>query len=78
MQENDLGNYRALWASVILTALRDIQRNEGRISALNWMFSAEHGKGSMRWVCDVCNFDYEKLQRLAMSREGRRRILRTK
>ena len=78
MQENDLGNYRALWASVILTALRDIQRNEGKISALNWIFSTEHGKGSMRWVCDVCNFDYYKLQHLAMSREGRRRILRTK
>ena len=78
MQENDLGNYRALWASVILTALRDIQRNEGKISALNWIFSNEHGKGSMRWVCDVCNFDYDKLQHLAMSREGRRRILRTK
>jgi hypothetical protein len=53
-------------------------KNEERISAINWIFSSDHSKGSMRWVCDVCNFDYEKLQRLAMSREGRRRILRTK
>jgi hypothetical protein len=30
----------------------------------------------MRWVCDMLDLDYDRLQVLSMTREGRRQILK--
>lgn len=70
----EMANYRALWGAVILTAIRDMNRKGGR-SAGRWVFSGDTRVGSMRWICDMCGFDYHKLCQMAMTRAGRKRII---
>jgi hypothetical protein len=70
----EMANYRALWGAVILNAIRDMNRS-GAKSAGQWVFSSSNAVGSMRWICDMCGFDYHKLCQMAMSRAGRKRII---
>jgi hypothetical protein len=67
---------RALWGAVVLTALKDM--NRGCKAAGLWIFGRSTKVGSFRWVCDMCSFDYHKLCHMAISRDGRRKILRSR
>ena len=65
----------ALWSAVVYQAVRDIDSHNERRPAINWVFSDNTGVGSMRWICDMLDLDYERLLLLASSRTGRKRIL---
>jgi hypothetical protein len=66
--------YRALWSAVLFQAIRDLDSCRRR-EAVNWVFSDRTQPCSMRWICDVCDLDYEKLQNMCLSRAGRARLL---
>jgi hypothetical protein len=68
--------YRALWASVLYSAIADLNRRSYDRGAKKYVYSGETGVGSMRWVCDMLDLDYDRLQVLSMTREGRRQILK--
>lgn len=72
---NDEG-YRALWAAVLYQAISDMDSWCERRPAIDWVFAAREDEGSMRWICDMLDLDYYKLQRLSMTREGRSKILK--
>lgn len=77
----DPAPYRALWAATLFQAIRDAEAEivRGRKGpAFNWIYSDRTGVGSMRWICDMVDFDYNKLQMLCMTRAGRARILKRK
>lgn len=71
----DISAIRSMWAAVILGAFVEMNKKEARKSAGLWVFSQSTKVGSMRWICDMCGFDYHKLCHMAMTREGRRRII---
>lgn len=71
--------YRALWSSVLYQAVRDADGEiiRGRKGpAFYWIYSDRKDVGSMRWICDMVDFDYNKLQTLCMTRAGRAKILK--
>lgn len=67
---------RALWAAIVYQAIADLNRVGYARRAKEWIYSAQQGVGSMRWVCDMIDLDYDRLQMLSMTREGRRQILK--
>ena len=73
--ELDDSGCRRLWAAVLWQAIKDADYSEGRGAAYNWIFSNRSDVGSMRWICDMLDLDYDKLQTLSMSRAGRSKIL---
>jgi hypothetical protein len=75
VDRNDEG-YRALWSTVIYQAINDIDSHTNRRPAIDWVFSDRSDEGSMRWICDMLDLDYGKLQSLSMTREGRAKILK--
>lgn len=71
------GDYRALWASVILQAVRDIDGSslvERRI-ALNYINDTRTGPGSFEWICAMLDLDTDRIRTMTLSREGRRRLV---
>jgi hypothetical protein len=68
--------YRALWAMVLVTAIRDMDHaaEEIRRDARRFIFDTDERAVSMRWVCSMTGIDAEALQARCMSRESRRRI----
>ena len=73
--ELDDSGVRRLWAAVLWQAIKDADYAEGRGSAFNWIFSKRTDVGSMRWICDMLDLDFDKLQTMSMSRAGRSKIL---
>lgn len=73
---HDDSGYRRLWSAVVYQAIKDMEYETGRRTVLDWIYSGEDSVGSMRWICDMLDLDYQKLLHLAMTREGRRKILR--
>jgi hypothetical protein len=73
--DSDISGIRSMWAAVILGAFVEMNKKDARKAAGLWVFSQSTKIGSMRWICDMCGFDYHKLCHLAMTREGRRRII---
>lgn len=67
---------RALWAAVLYQAINDIDSWSERRPAIDWVFSDREDLGSMRWICDMLDLDYHKLQRLSMTRDGRSKLLK--
>lgn len=67
---------RRLWAAIVYQAVKDMEYETGRRTAINWMYSDRTGVGSMRWICDMLDLDYYKLTQLCMTRAGRAKILR--
>jgi len=67
---------RALWAAIVYQAVADMNRTGYARKAKEWIYSEHQGVGSMRWVCDMIDLDFDRLQFLSMSREGRRQILK--
>ena len=67
---------RALWAAIVYQAVADMNRTGYARKAKDWIYSEHQGVGSMRWVCDMIDLDYDRLQMLSMTREGRRQILK--
>ena len=65
---------RRLWAAVMYEAVRGVDRGEA--PAVNWLYSRRTGVGSMRWICDMLDLDYNKLSMLCATRDGRSVILR--
>jgi hypothetical protein len=65
---------RRLWAAVMYEAVRGVDRGEA--PAINWVYSRRTGVGSMRWICDMLDLDYNKLSILCTTRDGRSVILR--
>jgi hypothetical protein len=74
-ETNDDG-YRGLWAAVLYQAISDMDSWNERRPAIDWVFSEREDEGSMRWICDMLDLDYYKLQNLSMTREGRSKILK--
>jgi hypothetical protein len=66
-------NYRSLWASVILQAIRDIDtcENSDRDLALDYILDDREYIGSFTWICDVLNLDSTAIRQRALTREGR-------
>jgi hypothetical protein len=67
--------YRRLWAAVLKNAIAEMEHRGERGGAAHWIFSEKTDEGSMRWICDMLDFDHRKLQALCMTRKGRRKIL---
>lgn len=67
---------RALWAAIVYQAIADMNRAGYARKASEWIYSDQQDIGSMRWVCDMIDLDYDRLQMLSMTREGRRQILK--
>lgn len=72
---NDEG-CRALWAAVMYQAISDMDSWSERRPAVDWIYGERENEGSMRWVCDMLDLDYHKLQNLCMTREGRSKLLK--
>lgn len=68
------GCYR-IWAAVVHQAIKDIDQSP-RGAAADWMYSKRTSVGSMRWICDMLDLDYNKLLTLCMTRAGRAVILK--
>jgi hypothetical protein len=66
---------KRIWAHVLLNALRDCNKVSYCVSAKAWIFSRRTGVGSLRWICDHLDLDYDEIQMLAMTREGRAQLL---
>lgn len=69
--------YRALWASVILQAVRDMDGSsltERRI-ALNYINDTRTGPGSFEWICAMLDLDTNRIRTMTLSRDGRRRLV---
>lgn len=79
MSVSDLGEfsgYRALWASVLLQAIKDLDTIREAPSAKWWIFqSTETGAGSYHWVCNQLDIDEHQLAITCTTREGRWKIL---
>ncbi len=69
--------YRALWSSVLYLAIRDCNRKGNARAALHWIYAPHDEVGSLRWICDMLDLDYQKLQNICMTREGRSKILKS-
>lgn len=65
---------RRLWAAVMYQAIKDVDCGDSR--GINWVYSRRTGVGSMRWICDMLDLDYNKLSMLCTTRDGRSVILR--
>jgi len=65
---------RRLWAAVMYQAIKDVDCGDSR--GINWVYSRRTGVGSMRWICDMLDLDYNKLSMLCTTRDGRSMILR--
>ena len=65
---------RRLWAAVMYEAVRGVDRGEA--PAINWVYARRTSVGSMRWICDMLDLDYNKLSMLCTTRDGRSVILR--
>ena len=68
--------YRRLWAAVVHQAVKDLDGAANAALARRWIYGARRDAGSIFWVCDMLDLDYNKLLTLCMTREGRRKILR--
>lgn len=74
--------YRRIWASVLYLAIRDCNRAGSgtragyRRAAMHWIYSHDHGPGSLRWICDMLDLDHRAVQNICMTREGRSKILK--
>lgn len=77
--------YRRLWAAVLCQAIKDVddpkvkqtydpERDEA-LPPLYWIFSHDESPHSMRWICDMLDLDYGKLQTMCMTRDGRKKLL---
>lgn len=69
--------YRVLWASVLLQAVRDMDsRYLGeREQALNYLYSRRTDIGSFNWVCDALDLDRDHIQQMAVTRSGRSKLI---
>ena len=77
----DTAPYRALWSAVLFQAIRDADGEifRGRKGpGFYWIFNGRNDVGSMRWICDMVDFDYNKLQLMSTTRAGRAKILKRK
>lgn len=84
-------SYRALWAAVIIQAFRDLKsrshHGDGtkedpavlRSRAFVWINERDpqyvNRPQSFRWICDMLDLDYRKLQLMSRTREGINRVL---
>jgi hypothetical protein len=66
---------RRIWAHVLLNALRECNHPTQCVTAKAWIFSSRQGVGSLRWICDHLDLDFYEIQTLAMTREGRARLM---
>jgi hypothetical protein len=74
---NDNAPYRRLWSAVVHQAVHDLDGGAANAAlARDWIYGGRRDAGSMFWVCDMLDLDYNKLLTLCMTREGRRKILR--
>lgn len=66
---------RALWASVLTQAIRDLDSYVDQKVAYNYIFmEPDRGVGCFVWVCNVLGLDPDAVRTVAMTREGRARI----
>ena len=69
--------YRKLWASVLLIAVRDMNHRGKWRDARFWLYSKHQKRvGSAGWICDMLDLDLDALQRMCLTRAGRKQILR--
>lgn len=68
-------SYRALWASVLLQAIRDVDNKEERYEALDYLHSFSEKERSFNWICDMLDLDTERIRTLTLTHTGRRKLL---
>lgn len=73
-------SYTALWAAVLVQSVRDMDSSEGKgleeLRAKRYIFDDRKGVGSFWWICEMLDLDYNRLQVMCLSREGRKRLLK--
>lgn len=70
-------NCRALWASVMIQAIKDLdgKYSTDRKLAYHYVFlEPDGGAGSFLWVCGVLGLEPDAVRAAVMTREGRARI----
>lgn len=67
---------RRLWASVLYQAIADANRKGFARSAMSWIYAPHTEAGSLRWICDMLDYNFDEVQKLCMTRQGRSEILR--
>ena len=70
-------NYRGLWASVLLQAVRDLDSKEDteRQPAIAYVSDSELTPGSFNWICESLELDTERVRLMTFTRSGRRKLL---
>lgn len=71
-------SYRRLWGYVILQALRDSRSPHSfwRLPAIEWLQDQSYETGSLAWICDLFDINFEQIHRTVYTEEGRRSLLR--
>ena len=68
-------NCRALWASVLIQAIKDLDSFTDRKLAYDYIFmEPDRGVGCFVWVCGVLGLEPDAIRTVVMTREGRARI----
>lgn len=67
---------RALWASVLLQAIKDMDIASEAEAARFWMYrDPSNGVGSFSWICSILDLDEARLSLFCTTRAGRWRLL---
>lgn len=73
---SEYGGYRALWAAILIQAVKDIDSELEAKEAKWWVFdSYREDIGSINWICSMLDIDVGKIQTLCLTQEGRWKIL---
>lgn len=69
--------YRKLWAYVVLQALRDANSyQDWRYKpAQEWLEDDAFEVGSLAWICELFDVDFQRVRRAVATRESRRAML---
>ena len=70
--------WTALWTSVLITAIEDMDSRNVETAALArcWLWDERTGVGSFLWICEMLDLDVQRLQIACRSEESRRALLR--
>lgn len=47
---------------------------EARADAIMWLADSAISVGSFRWICDMLDLDFHRLQNMSLTREGRKQL----
>lgn len=73
----DYSPYRALWAAVLVQAVRDMDDYDKSVarSASDWVFSEDTSPTSFNWICSMLDIPAEEMQMKCITKRGRWEIV---